>query len=85
LTQLASGSGVTVGEEVTVTLASSNGGAPADTRTCTFRFPSTDFARPTPACVLTTTAAYDALDVVVAWDGATTGSLALDAMSLTRG
>jgi predicted RecA/RadA family phage recombinase len=85
LTLLASGSGVTVGDEVTVTLASSNGGAPADTRTCTFRFPSTDFARPTPACVLTTTAAYDALDVVVAWDGATTGSLALNAMSLTRG
>ena len=69
----------------TLTLASTTGGAPADTRTCTFRFESTDFARPTPACLLTTTGAYDALDVVVGWDGATTGSPTLDALSLTRG
>lgn len=84
LSLLASGSGLTVGEAMTVTLESTNGGAAVDTRTCTFPFPSAAFARPAPACVLSTTGAYDALNVVVGWDGATTGSLALDALSLTR-
>jgi hypothetical protein len=34
--------------------------------------------------VLTTASAHDALNVVVGWDDATTGSLTLDAMSLTH-
>jgi hypothetical protein len=84
LNLLASGSALTVGEALTVTLEATAGGVPVDTRTCTFAFPSAAFARPAPACALTTTGAYDVLNVVVGWDGATTGSLALDALSLTR-
>lgn len=84
LTLLALGSGLTAGEAMTGTLESTSGGASVDTRTCTFTFPSAAFSRALPACVLTTTGAYDALKVVVGWDGATTGSLTLDAMSLTH-
>jgi hypothetical protein len=84
LNLLASGAALTVGEALTVMLESTTGGAPVDTRTCTFAFPSAAFTHPAPACVLSTTGGYDALNVVVGWDGATTGSLALDAMSLTR-
>jgi hypothetical protein len=69
---------------MTVTLESKTGGATLDTQTCTFEFPSATFADPVPTCVLTTSGAYDALSVVVGWDGATTGTLALDALSLTR-
>jgi hypothetical protein len=84
LSLLGSGSGLTVGEAMTVTLESTNGGATVDSRTCTLTFPSATFSGPPAACVLTTTGAYDALGVVVGWDGATTGSLALDALSLTQ-
>ncbi len=84
LTLLGQGSGLTVGEEMTITLESKAGGATVDTRTCRFAFPSATFSAPPPACVLNTTGAYDALNVVVGWDGATTGSLSLDAMSLTQ-
>jgi hypothetical protein len=84
LTLLASGSGLTVGEAMIVTLESTAGGTPVDAQTCTVTFPSATFAGPAPACVVTTTGAYDALNVVVGWDGATTGSLTLDAMSLNR-
>jgi hypothetical protein len=84
LTMLAQGSGLTAGEEMAITLESKVGGTTVDTRTCTFAFPSAAFSAPLPACVLTTTGAYDALNVVVGWDGATTGSLSLDAMSLTH-
>jgi len=83
LTMLGEGSGLTVGEEMTITLESKAGGATVDTRTCRFAFPSAAFSAPPPACVLNTTGVYDALNVVVGWDGATTGSLSLDAMSLT--
>ena len=76
--------GLTVGEAMTVTLEARNGAATVDTRICTVTFPTADYSGPPPACALTTTAAYDALKVVVGWSGATTGSLELDAMSLIR-
>jgi hypothetical protein len=84
LNLLVSGSGLTVGEAMAVTLEATAGGTAVDATTCTFAFPSAAFARPAPTCVLSATAAYDALHVAVGWDGATTGSLAVDALSLTR-
>jgi hypothetical protein len=83
LSLLASGAGLTPGEAMSASLRSTLGGAAVDARTCKFTFPSASFSGASPACALTTTASYDALDVVVGWDGATTGSLTLDAISLT--
>jgi hypothetical protein len=84
LTLLTLGSGLTVGDAMTVTLQATTEGAPVDTQTCTSTFPSATFSGPAAACVLTTASAHDALNVVVGWDGAATGSLTLDAMSLTH-
>ncbi len=83
LSLLASGAGLTPGEAMSATLRSTFGGAAVDARTCKFTFSSAIFSGASPTCALTTTANYDALDVIVGWDGATTGSLTLDAISLT--
>ena len=37
-----------------------------------------------PACELTTTRAYDALETIIGWTGATTSTLTLDAASLIK-
>jgi hypothetical protein len=84
LTLLALGAGLTTREEMDVTLETTAGGTSVDTRTCTFAFPSAAFSGAPPACELITSGAYDALAVAVGWDAATTGSLTLDAISLTR-
>ena len=84
LTLLALGAGLTAGQGLDVTLETMAGGTSVDTRTCTFAFPSAAFSGSPPACELTTTAAHNSLNVIVGWDGATTGSLTLDAIPLTR-
>jgi predicted outer membrane repeat protein len=84
LTLLAQGVGLTPGEAMDVTLRSSAGGAAVDTATCSFPFPSADF-KDTPApCELTTTGSYDAIETILGWTGATTGTLTLDAVSLIK-
>ena len=84
LTFLAQGAGLTPGEAMDVTLRSASGGTAVDTTTCSFDFPSADFKGTPAACELTTTATYDAVESILGWTGATTGTLTLDAVSLNR-
>lgn len=84
LTLLGSGSGLTAGEALDVTLESTSGGMPVDSEGCSSPFPSSDFSGSPAACELTATGAYDSLEVTIGWNGPTTGSIALDAVSLTR-
>jgi hypothetical protein len=66
-----------------VTLRSASGGVAQDTNTCSFA-PSADFKGTPGACELTTTAPYDAIEAILGWAGATTGTLTLDAVSLIK-
>jgi predicted outer membrane repeat protein len=84
LTLLARGAGLTPGEIMDLTLKTSSGGTAADTITCGFAFPSADFKDTAAPCVLTTTTSYDALETILGWSAATTGTLTLDAVSLTK-
>ena len=84
LTFLAEGAGLTPGEAMDVTLRTASGGAVADTATCSFPFPSADFKGTPGACELATTASYDSVETILGWNGATTGSLTLDAVSLIK-
>jgi hypothetical protein len=84
LTFLAEGAGLTPGEAMDVTLRTASGGAVADTATCSFPFPSADFKGTSGACELATTASYDSVETILGWNGATTGSLTLDAASLIK-
>jgi hypothetical protein len=84
LTLAGLGAGLTAGETMDATLRSTMAGAALDTATCTFSFPSPDFSASPAPCELTTTGTYDAVDVILAWNGATTGTLTLDALSLIR-
>jgi hypothetical protein len=84
LTLLGEGVGLTPGEAMDVTLRASAGGAVVDTANCSHPFPSADFKGTPAACELTTTASYDTLETILGWTGATTGTLTLDAISLTK-
>ena len=84
LTLQALGAGLTPGEALDVTLRSSAAGTAVDAVTCTFGFPAADFSRSPPTCELITRGAHDALEAILAWNGATTGTLTLDAVSLIR-
>jgi predicted outer membrane repeat protein len=84
LTLLGEGVGLTPGEAMDVTLRASSGGAVVDTANCSHPFPSADFKGTPAACELTTTATYDSLETILGWNGATTGTLTLDAVSLVK-
>jgi hypothetical protein len=84
LTFLALGAGLNPGEGMDVTLRSASGGIAQDTNTCSFAFPSADFKGTPGACELSTTAPYDAIEAILGWAGATTGTLTLDAVSLIK-
>jgi hypothetical protein len=81
LTLQALGAGMTAGETLVLTLRATLVGAPVDTAACAFAFPSPDFAA-APACGLVATGDHDALEATLGWDGATAGTLTLDAVSL---
>lgn len=85
LTMLGEGAGLTVGEGMTVLLETLSGGAVVDTRTCTIPFKTAAFRGSPKACVLSTTGAYDTVRTTVGWENATTGSITLDAITLTQG
>jgi predicted outer membrane repeat protein len=85
LTLLGQGAGLTVGERMIVTLETLSGGAVVDAATCPTRFRAAAFSGAPATCVLATTGAYDTVRTTIGWDGATTGSVTLDAISLTRG
>ena len=76
------GTGLTPGEGAELTLRSTLSGTAVDLSTCAYTFPSADFSA-AAACELTSTGAFDFLEAIVAWDGATAGTLAIDAVSLT--
>jgi hypothetical protein len=85
LTLLAAGQGLTVGESMTITIEAKNGGTTLDTQTCTFNWTASNFSFRARRCALTTTAgAHDSIGVTVGWDGASTGTLIIDAVSLTK-
>ncbi len=84
LTLLGQGAGLTVGERMIVTLETRAGGAIVDTVTCPTRFRTAAFSGAPAACVLSTTGVYDTVTATIGWDGATTGSVTLDAISLTQ-
>lgn len=85
VTLLAAGQGLTVGESMAATLEAKNSGTTLDTQTCTFTWTATDFPFGARECALTTTVgAHDSIGVTVGWDGASTGTLAVDAVSLTK-
>jgi hypothetical protein len=85
LTMLGEGAGLTVGETMTVTLEAQSAGTTIDTKTCTVTFTAAVFSGPSAKCRLDTTGAYDTVKTTIGWDGATTGSITLDAVSLTQG
>lgn len=85
LTMLGEGAGLTVGEGMTVQLETLSGGAVVDTRTCTIPFKTAAFQGAPKACVLSTTGAFDTVRATVGWENATTGSITLDAITLTQG
>jgi hypothetical protein len=84
LTLLALGAGLNPGEGMDVTLRSASGGTAQDTATCSFAFPAADFKGTPGACELTTTVAYDSVEAILGWAGATTGTLTVDAVSLIK-
>jgi predicted outer membrane repeat protein len=85
LTMLGEGTGLTVGERMTVLIETLSGGAVVDTKTCNIRFKTAAFSGAPAACALATTGAYDTVRTTIGWDGATTGSVTLDAITLTQG
>lgn len=85
LTMLGEGAGLTVGERMTVLIETLSGGTVVDTETCSIRFKTADFLGAPTACVLSTTGAYDTVRTTIGWENATTGSIILDAISLTQG
>jgi hypothetical protein len=85
LTMLGQGAGLTVGERMTVLIETLAGGTVVDTRTCDIRFKTADFLGAPAACVLATTGAHDTVRTTIGWENATTGSVTLDAISLTQG
>ena len=56
-----------------------------DTETCNIRFKTAAFLGAPAACVLSTTGAYDTVRTTIGWENATTGSIILDAITLTQG
>ena len=85
LTMLGEGTGLTVGEAMTVTLEALSAGTAVDTKTCTITFDTATFSGAPAACTLDTTAAYDTVKTTIGWENVTTGSVTLDAISLTQG
>jgi predicted outer membrane repeat protein len=85
LTMLGEGAGLTVGEGMMVLLETLSGGAVVDTRTCAIPFKAAAFKSAPKACVLSTTGAFDTVRTTVGWENATTGSITLDAITLTQG
>lgn len=85
LTMLGQGAGLTVGERMTVLIETLSGGAVVDARTCNIPFQAAAFLGAPAACVLSTTGAYDTVRTTIGWENATTGSVTLDAISLTQG
>ena len=85
LTMLREGAGLTVGEGMTVVVETLSGGAVVDTKTCAITFKTATVQGAPKACVLSTTAAYDTVRTTIGWENATTGSITLDAISLTQG
>jgi hypothetical protein len=84
VTLLAAGQGLTVGESMTITIEAKNTGSTIDTEACTFTWASSNFPFGARDCALTTTGAYDSIKVIVGWDTVSTGSMILDAVSLTK-
>jgi predicted outer membrane repeat protein len=85
LTMLGQGAGLTVGERMTVLIETLSGGTVVDTETCNIPFKTAAFVGSPKACVLSTTGVYDTVRTTIGWDGATTGSVTLDAITLTQG
>jgi len=82
---LGEGAGLTIGEGMMVLLETLSGGTVVDTQTCNIPFKAAAFQGAPKACVLSTTGAYDTVRTTVGWENATTGSITLDAISLTHG
>ena len=85
LTMLGQGAGLTVGERMTVLIETLSGGTVVDTETCNIPFTAAAFLGAPAACALSTTGAYDAVRTTIGWENATTGSITLDAITLTQG
>lgn len=85
LTMLGEGAGLTVDEGMMVRIETLSGGAVVDTRTCSIPFKTAAFQGSPKACALSTTGAYDAVRTTIGWENATTGSITLDAITLTQG
>jgi hypothetical protein len=85
LTMLGEGAGLTVGERMTVLIETLSGGTVVDTEICNIRFKAAAFLGAPAACVLATTSAYDTVRTTIGWKNATTGSVTLDAITLTQG
>jgi hypothetical protein len=85
LTMLGEGAGLTVGQGMTVLIETLSGGTVVDTETCNIPFTAADFQDAPKACVLSTTGAYDTVRTTIGWENATTGSITLDAITLTQG
>ena len=85
LTMLGEGAGLTIGERMTVLIETLSAGTVLDTETCNIRFKTAAFLGAPAACVLATTGAYDAVRTTIGWENATTGSIILDAITLTQG
>ena len=85
LTLLGEGAGLTVGEGVTVVLETLSGGTVVDTKICAITFKAATLRGAPKPCVLPTTGAYDTVRTTIGWENATTGSITLDAISLTHG
>jgi predicted outer membrane repeat protein len=85
LTMLGEGAGLTVGQRMTVLIEALSGGTVVDTKSCNIPFKAAAFSGAPAACRLSTTGAYDTVRTTIGWDGATTGSITLDAITLTQG
>jgi predicted outer membrane repeat protein len=85
LTMLGEGAGLTVGEGMKATVETLSGGTVVDTQTCATVFKAATLSGAPAACVLATTAAYDTVRITIGWKNATTGSITLDAITLTQG
>jgi hypothetical protein len=84
LTMLGQGAGLTVGERMTVLIETLSGGTVVDTETCNIRFTAAAFLGAPAACVLSTTGAYDTVRTTIGWENVTSGSVTLDAITLTQ-
>jgi hypothetical protein len=82
---LGEGAGLTVGEGMTVRVETLSGGTVVDTETCAIPFKAAAFQGAPKACALSTTGAYDTVRTTIGWENATTGSITVDAISLTQG